>query len=89
MTITGIKNMITTINESIKSTGEPNWLSQFRQEAVNKFNGLPSSKDEDWLYTDLSAITNQNIEVSQNKENMSSNADLVIVNGYLNQSKNV
>ncbi|WP_255501706.1 hypothetical protein [Olivibacter sp. SDN3] len=54
--------LITVFEEGFTSKGEPDSLAETRRNAFARFKktGFPSSKMEDWKYTNLQSVLNQN-----------------------------
>ena len=51
--------------ESDRGAGEPRWLRSLRSKAMDRFEalGLPSTKDEDWRYTNLTPVAKRRFEL--------------------------
>ncbi len=80
--------MIKTITSPVNSGQDPTWLNEFKQTAITEFKGLPNEKDEDWLYTDVQSIANQEVSTATKQDAQSSTAELVMVNGFVGSVAN-
>ena len=81
--------------ESSLLNSEHVWLNDIRQSALKQFEelGLPGVRDEDWRYTNLRALKNNDYSVTTNTAsnlaielNASNNPRLVFVDGHLDSS---
>lgn len=93
-------NFLTQFDRAADSLPGHGWLSTFRQDALSRFRqcGLPTTKDEDWKYTSLRAITENRFrlpgsDVTATKAQVESArvpeldaARLVFVNGRFQQA---
>jgi len=64
---------LSNIDELLKSSDGkalPTWLKSRRQASLKRFQqvGLPTTKDEDWKYTNISPITQQKYKIAQKAE---------------------
>ncbi len=77
------------------NNSSPQWLKNFRQQAMEKFIalGIPTVRDEEWKYTSLSDLSSKNFKIASHhkltEENQfrayvdSADINIVLVNGVL------
>jgi Fe-S cluster assembly protein SufD len=65
-----IQNYAETFSHIVKSDGhrEPTWLRALRQEGFDRFSGsgFPTTRDEDWRFTNIAPIAQTNFHLSRN-----------------------
>ncbi len=61
-----------------RAGGQPAWLRALREDAFTRFcqTGFPTTKDEDWRFTNVSAISQTSFTLSPHAEEQISTADL-------------
>ncbi len=64
--------------EKRAASSEPAWLRTLRQSNFERFNeaGFPTTRDEDWRFTSVSAIARTNFQLSQNGHRLPSRQQL-------------
>ncbi len=98
MTTTAIEKLdhhLHTFTEFAKRASGPSWLKKLREDAFARFceTGFPTTRDEDWRFTNVSAIARTPFELAQSATHLSnadiaqwhmenSAAELVFVDGY-------
>ena len=65
-----LQNYAETFGRIVKSGGqqEPSWLQSLRQDGFERFSeaGFPTTRDEDWRFTNIYAIAQTNFHLSRN-----------------------
>jgi Fe-S cluster assembly protein SufD len=65
-----LQNYSDTFGQLLKSGGqrEPDWLQSLRQRSFDRFSatGFPTTRDEDWRFTNVSAIAQTNFQLNSN-----------------------
>ncbi|MFT5260873.1 MAG: Fe-S cluster assembly protein SufD [Cryomorphaceae bacterium] len=70
--MTHLENFTTELPNTLPGE-QHNWLTQTRAAGVARFNelGIPSTKDEDWKYTNLRALASKPFNATQREEGLS------------------
>ena len=72
--IAPMKN-IEELYQSTLNSKTPAWLKDLKQTALDRFQkvGIPTTKDEDWKYTNLTPVFKQNyqLQTDENLKNLS------------------